>query len=110
MSDLRFISADSHVQESDEFKLRVPAPFRERLPHTEIINGGAYQIVEGRKPRRFDIAESRVDEDDMNREWRDDPTEGRDIKRRLGDQDRGHGGGRGDLLQRPTYLPRVSGH
>ena len=47
MSDLRFISADSHVQESDEFKMRVPAPFRERLPHTEIINGGAYQIVEG---------------------------------------------------------------
>ena len=88
MSDLRFISADSHVQESDEFKMRVPAQFRERLPHTEVINGGEYQIVEGRKPRRYDIAESRVDEDDMNREWRDDPTEGRDIKRRLEDQDR----------------------
>ena len=65
MANLQFISADSHVQESDEFMMRVPAHFRERLPHKEIIDGGEYEIVEGRKPRRFDVAETRINEDDL---------------------------------------------
>ena len=47
MADLQFISADSHVQESDEFMMRVPEHFRKRLPHKELINGGEYEIVEG---------------------------------------------------------------
>ena len=88
MGELRFISADSHVQESDEFKMRVPAHFRERLPHMEIIDGGEYEIVEGRKPRRFDVAESRINEDDLNRNFREDPDGGRNIERRLSDQTR----------------------
>ena len=29
MANLQFISADSHVQESDEFKMRIPAHYRE---------------------------------------------------------------------------------
>ena len=88
MADLHFISADSHVQESDEFMMRVPEHFRKRLPHKELINGGEYEIVEGRKPRRFDVAESRINEDDLNRNFREDPDGGRNIDRRLLDQSR----------------------
>lgn len=88
MANLHFISADSHVQESDEFKLRVPERFRKRLPHMEIIDGGEYEIVEGRKPRRFDVAEARISEDDLNRNFREDPDGGRNIERRLSDQGR----------------------
>ena len=88
MANLQFISADSHVQESDEFTLRIPAHYRERLPHKEIIDGGEYEIVEGRKPRRFDVAESRINEDDLNRNFREDPDGGRNIRRRLSDQTR----------------------
>ena len=88
MADLRFISADSHVDEDDLFRQRVPEQYRHRLPHRETINGGVYSIVEGRKPRRSDIAESRISEDDVNRQFRQDPTGGRDIPHRLGDQER----------------------
>ena len=110
MADLRFISADSHVQESDEFKLRVPAHFRERLPHMEIIDGGEYEIVEGRKPRRFDVAEARISEDDLNRNFREDPDGGRNIGRRLTDQRRD--GVVGEVIYCNALLdvPRVSGH
>ena len=88
MADLRFISADSHVDEDDLFRQRVPEQYRHRLPHRETIDGGVYSIVEGRKPRRSDIAESPISEDDMNRQFRQDPTGGRDIPHRLGDQER----------------------
>ena len=94
MSDLKFISADSHVEEGDSLlEERVPAEYRHRLPHMEIIDGGEYQIVEGRKPRRFDLAEANVNEDDLNRNFRRDPTGGRDIPRRLADQERDNIGG-----------------
>ncbi|MCH7997111.1 MAG: amidohydrolase [Chloroflexi bacterium] len=94
MSDLKFISADSHVQENDAlFKERVPAEYRHRLPHMVTIDGGEYEIVEGRKPRRFDLAEANINEDDLNRNFRQDPTGGTDIQRRLVDQERDNIGG-----------------
>ena len=88
MTNLKFISADSHVDEDDQFKQRIPPEYRYRLPHRETINGGVYTIVEGRKPRRFDIAESRISDDDLNRQFRQDPTGGRNVLRRLEDQER----------------------
>ena len=85
---LKYISADSHVNEDDDFLQRVPEQYRHRLPHREDRNGGVYSIIEGRKPRRIDIAESRISDDDKNRQFRDDPSGGRDIPRRLQDQQR----------------------
>ncbi|MFQ5934215.1 MAG: amidohydrolase family protein [Dehalococcoidia bacterium] len=83
------ISADSHVQENEElYEERVPAEYRHRLPHKEEIDGGEYLIAEGRKNRRFDVAASNIDEDDLNREFRQDPSGGTDIAHRLADQDR----------------------
>jgi len=88
MADLKYVSADSHVDEDEEFKQRVPRQFQHRLPHKETINGGTYSIVEGRKPRRGDLALTRLNEDDLNRSFRQDLTGGRDINRRLQDQNR----------------------
>lgn len=88
MAKLKFISADSHVDEDDNFKQRVPEQYRHRLPHKEVINGGDYFIVEGRKPRRSDLAAARINEDDLNRGFRQDPSGGRDIAHRLADQER----------------------
>ena len=88
MADLKFISADSHVDEDDNFKQRVPEEYRHRLPHKEVMNGVTYSVIEGRKPRRYDLAESRISEDDLNRQFRQDPFGGRDITHRLGDQER----------------------
>ena len=85
---LKYISADSHVDEDDDFLRRVPEQYRHRLPHREVRNGGVYSIIEGRKPRRVDIAESRISDDDKNRQFREDPSGGRDIPRRLQDQRR----------------------
>ena len=89
MANYRVISADSHVEESGgEFQQRVPLKYRHRLPHVEDIDGGKYLVIEGRKNRRLDIADSAVNEDDLDREFRQDPTGGTDIARRLADQDR----------------------
>ena len=90
MAGTKAISADSHVQEAPElFETRVPEEFRARLPHTEEGEDGAvYRVVEGRKKRRFDIAAENINEDDLEREFRQDPSGGRDIPYRLKDQDR----------------------
>ena len=90
MAGLKVISADSHVQESPElFETRVPEEFRERLPRiVEEEDGAQYQFLEGRKKRRFDIAEGNVNEEDLEREFRSDPSGGTDIPFRLKDQDR----------------------
>ena len=89
MPSLHYISSDSHVQE-DELLIqnRVPIKYRHRVPHMEKRIGGDYFIAEGRKPRRFDLAEANVNEDDLNREFRDDPNQGRDVSKRLEDQAR----------------------
>ena len=90
MAGLKAISSDSHVQESPElFETRVPEEFRARLPHMEEGEDGAkYRVVEGRKKRRFDIAAENINEDDLEREFRQDPSGGTDIPYRLKDQDR----------------------
>ena len=83
------ISADSHVQEPDElYSEWLDKAYRDRAPRIEERDGAKYFVVDGKKPRRIDLAEERADEDDLNREFRDDPTGGRDIDLRLKDQER----------------------
>lgn len=89
MSTHRVISADSHVQEPDDlYAERLPARFRDRVPHVEVRDGKRFYVVEGRKPRRLDVAEARETHEDQEREFRNDPSGGRDISRRLADLDR----------------------
>ena len=86
MTTQTIISADSHVQEPDEiYSERLPREFRDRVPRIEERDGKRYFIVEGRKPRRLDLAETRETEEDQQREFRSDPSGGRDIDRRLAD-------------------------
>ena len=86
MTAQTIISADSHVQEPDEiYSERLPREFRDRVPRIEERDGKRYFIVEGRKPRRLDLAETRETEEDQQREFRSDPSGGRDIDRRLAD-------------------------
>ena len=89
MAGYRIISADSHVQEAPEiYEQRLPKKFRHRAPHFEERDGARYLIVEGKKPRRLDIAESREAEQDRDREFRSDPSGGTDLSRRVSDLDR----------------------
>ena len=86
MIETRVISGDSHVQEPKEmYTARLPEQYMSRLPHVEEIDGVRYRMVEGRKPRRLDIAEARETEEDRVREFRDDDSGGRDLERRLAD-------------------------
>ena len=56
--------------------------------HVVERDGARYLVVDGRRPRRLDVAESRTTDDDRNREFREDPSGGRDIERRLADLER----------------------
>ena len=84
----KVISADSHVQEPHDLYQRLPKQFRDLAPRMEERDGAVYMVVEGKKPRRWDISEDRATEDDQNREFRNDPSGGTDLDRRLADQDR----------------------
>ena len=89
MTTLTIISADSHVQEPAEiYGERLPRQFRDRAPHIEERDGARYIIVEGKKPRRIDISETRETEEDQDREFRQDPSGGTDIEYRLKDMER----------------------
>ena len=90
MTAARVISADSHVQEPPElYEERLPQRFRHRAPRLEVRDDGAtYRIVDGKRPRRLDLAAAEADEEDQQREFRNDPSGGRDIERRLADQAR----------------------
>ena len=89
MTSHMIISADSHVQEPEEiYSERLPDRFRDRVPHVEVREGKRFFIVEGRKPRRLDVAEGRETQEDQEREFRNDPSGGRDIERRLRDLER----------------------
>ena len=79
------ISADSHVQEPPDLYARLPKGMRHRAPRRVERDGKTYIVVDGRKPRRIDLAESRATEDDQHREFRNDPSGGRDLDRRLAD-------------------------
>ena len=88
MTAQRIISADSHIQEPPElFSDWLPEKFRHKAPRIVERDGGRYLIVDGKRPRRLDIAEGRLEGDDDQREFRDGST-GRDIERRLADQAR----------------------
>jgi len=89
MAEAPLISADSHIQEPPElYKEWIDKRFRDKAPRVEKRADGTYLIVDGKKPRRMDLAEERTNEDDQNREFRNDPTGGRDIEHRLKDQAR----------------------
>jgi hypothetical protein len=89
MSNTGAISADSHVQEPlTLYRERVPARYRDRTPHIETRDGKTYSIVEGRKPRRLDLAEARLTDEDKEREFRSDRFGGTDIALRVADQKR----------------------
>ena len=82
----KVISADSHVQEPPDLYRRLDARYRERAPRIEQRDGKTYHVVDGKRPRRIDLAAERIDDEDRQREFRDDPSGGRDIDRRLADQ------------------------
>ena len=65
----KVISADSHVQEPPELYERIPKSLRHRAPHVVERDGARYLVVDGRRPRRLDVAESRTTDDDRNREF-----------------------------------------
>jgi len=89
MTELPVISADSHIQEPPElYSEWLDVKFRDRAPRRETIDGKTYMIVDGKKPRRIDLADERANEDDQDREFRSDPTGGRDVDRRLSDMAR----------------------
>lgn len=87
---MKVISADSHIQEPNELYERwIPKGLRKYGPRVEVREDGSrYRVMHGRKPRRLDVAEMQETTDDQNREFRTDPTGGRDISRRLEDQTR----------------------
>ena len=74
MTDYKFVSADSHVQESDELYQRVPSEYRSRLPHLEVIDGKRYSVAEGHESRRLDIAEAQFSERDHILNFGQDPS------------------------------------
>lgn len=89
MSEAPVISADSHVQEPPEvYGERLPKRLRHRAPRVEERDGKRYLIVDGKRPRRLDVAQTEETDDDKEREFRRDPTGGRDLARRLADQER----------------------
>ena len=89
MTELPVISADSHIQEPPELYAEwLDAKYRHRAPRTETRDGKTFVITDGKKPRRIDLADARANEEDQDREFRGDPTGGRDVDRRLGDMAR----------------------
>ena len=89
MTEPRIISADSHVQEPPElYDKWIPSKYRDKIPRVEERDGGQYIVFDGMRPRRLDIADQEVNEDDENREFRGDDEGGRNIDRRLKDLER----------------------
>jgi hypothetical protein len=50
----------------------VPKKYRDRVPHIEERDGAQYYVMEGKKPRRLDVAEAVETDDDRQREFRSD--------------------------------------
>ena len=76
MSDYKVISADSHCNEPAEIYERLPVQYRARAPHEESINGERFMVFEGQAPMPV-IAPNPLNEDDMQRYWRDGEDLGR---------------------------------
>lgn len=89
MATYTAISADSHVQQPPTFYTeRVPAPYRDRTPHTVKTPTGTFLIADGMKPRRLDVAASRLTAEDREREFRAEPSGGANLERRMADLER----------------------
>ena len=94
MAAYKVISADSHLNEPQEVYDRLPPEYRSRAPRIEERDGERYIIVEGQEPARIE-APNPLNEDDMQRYWRDEEEVGRvmhraggtDIPIRLADQE-----------------------
>lgn len=83
------ISADSHVDfPTDLYTHRIPERFRHRAPRVEMRGSEKYLLVDGRKPKRLDVADSRLTDEDREREFRDGSDGGRNIELRIAAQDR----------------------
>ncbi len=83
MADYKVISADSHSNEPQDIYERLPAEYRERAPHEETRNGKRYLIFEGQPPTAIE-APNPLNEDDMQRYWRDGEALGRQQHREGG--------------------------
>ena len=54
MTELRLVSADSHVNEPPElFRQRLPVALRDRAPRVEMVDGVECLVMEGLRPRRM---------------------------------------------------------
>ena len=112
MAQFKAISADSHVQQPTTFYLeRVPAPYRDKTPRVVEQSDGTYLIADGMKPRRLDVAASRLTDEDREREFREEPSGGTDIERRIAGQERDgvvaeviYPNNLGAVLDNATYL------
>ena len=76
MPELAIISADSHSNEPEEIYDRLPAEYRARAPHEEVIDGKRYLVYDGQRPSPME-APHPLSEDDMRRYWRDGEALGR---------------------------------
>ena len=85
LSDFKFISADSHVNEPPElFAERVPARLRDRVPRTEIVDGEPRLLIEGMRPRKIPRGRVELEGEDLERSQ----AGGYDPEQRIRDQDR----------------------
>ena len=85
LSEFKFISADSHVNEPPEiFAERLPAKFKSRAPHTEIVDGVPSLIVEGMRPRKLPQGRVALEGEDLERSQ----AGGWDPELRMRDQER----------------------
>ena len=76
MADYKIISADSHCNEPEDIYDRLPAKYRDRAPHEETIDGERFLVYEG-QPKMTVEAPNPLNEDDMQRYWRDGEAIGR---------------------------------
>ena len=65
-----------------------PHPIETRRPGWSSSPTETYLIADGMKPRRLDVAASRLTDEDREREFREEPSGGTDIERRIADQER----------------------
>lgn len=78
MTALNVISADGHADEPWEIYERLPAEYRDRAPHLEIIDGTRNFVCDGTDHTTLPIgAPNPLTEDDKKRYWRDGDDVGR---------------------------------
>ncbi len=79
------ITADAHVGEPEALRRRMPKSYRDRMPRlVRLKDGNVTFPANGEKPNKRRKRRKPTPED-MMREFRDDPSEGTDLDRRLHD-------------------------